>query len=237
MSAADGRILIDVTRDFAAQVRGARSPDVVLLTHAHRDACGGLPELERRLASGRPREVTVLAGDETIRRVRKRHRRLDHLRFVAVGPGASRRWRGWRISALQVPHARDCSTFAWKLARPGLTLVYASDVARLTAGLRSFSAGADLLVIDGAMWRGAIFSHLSIPSAWPVLAGWPVRRLLLTQIGRSTPPHAALDRWLRARCPRGGAAHDGLTLRFPAAEKGSVDPCSSTASPSVPRKG
>lgn len=40
-------LLIDVTRDFAVQAERLTGIDAVALTHAHRDAIGGLPLLRR----------------------------------------------------------------------------------------------------------------------------------------------------------------------------------------------
>ena len=62
------------------------------------------------------------------------------------------------------------------------------------------------------MWDRILYTHLTIQHVLPRLAAWPVKRLLFTQIGRGTPPHESLDRWLHDRCPRAGAAFDGLTL-------------------------
>jgi len=210
----DGAILIDVTRDFAAQARALERVDLVLVTHAHRDASGGVPQLERWLGARPVPAVPLLAARGTLAALRRRHVRLDHLALRAIRSRATRIWRGWRISALAVPHALDCTTYAWRLDHRSGSLVYASDVARLTPELASFSAGSDLLVIDGAMWCRKIYTHLEIQSALPVLGRWPVRRVLFTQLGRSTPPHGRLEAWLRARAPHVGAAYDGLELEL-----------------------
>lgn len=42
-------ILIDVTHNFNQQATNIENIDCVLLTHAHKDAIGGLPQLERWL--------------------------------------------------------------------------------------------------------------------------------------------------------------------------------------------
>jgi phosphoribosyl 1,2-cyclic phosphodiesterase len=213
-SSIDGDILIDVTRDFVAQSRTLRGVDLVLLTHSHRDATGGLSRLDRWLAARSSAPVTVMASRATLRSVRRRHPRLRHLVWRELPPGRRRHWRGTVISAIEVPHSPGCTTYAWKLRRAGVTLVYASDVARLTPGLRRFCRGADLLVIDGAMWGRTLFTHLNIQAALPHIARWDVRRVLFTQIGKSTPAHEVVDAWLRRQCPRTAAAYDGMVVQL-----------------------
>jgi phosphoribosyl 1,2-cyclic phosphodiesterase len=213
VSHAGTRVLIDVTRNFAEQRRAIRDrPDAVLLTHAHRDACGGLPALADSAGPDDP--MRVYASRATIAAVHRRFRRLDHCEFVPVQPRQRRRIGPLTISAVEVPHARERSipTFAWRLTAAGRTLVYASDVARLQPDLRRFAAGASLLAIDGAMWGRTLFSHLTIDRELPELCGWRVGRILLTQIGKTAPPHARLTREVVAICPRAAPAYDGLSL-------------------------
>jgi phosphoribosyl 1,2-cyclic phosphodiesterase len=207
-------VLVDVTRDFAEQSRLLRKLDLVLLTHAHRDATGGLPALRRwwREHHG-PAPIPVLASRDTIAAVRRRWRGLDHCTFRPVADGEKGRCGRWRLTALAVPHAAPpCSTYAWKLQTGATTIVYASDVACLTPELRRFCRAASLLVVDGAMWERPLFSHLTIDHALPVLATWSVRRIVLTQIGRTAPPHEELARRIRRLCARARPAYDGLKL-------------------------
>ena len=208
-------ILVDATRDFAAQSARLAAIDAVLLTHAHRDAAGGIGALDRFAArAGAP--IRVLASRRTLAVVATRHRRLPHLRFDAVAPGEARRIGRFVVVAAEVPHATDprFDTFAWRLSARGLRLVYASDVAHLEARLERFCAGVDLLVIDGAMWRATMPWHLTIDRALPTLCRWRVARILVTQIGRSAPPHARLQRNIVQLCPRAAPAFDGLRVRL-----------------------
>jgi phosphoribosyl 1,2-cyclic phosphodiesterase len=210
-------VLIDVTRDFGEQQRQIRgSLDAVLITHAHRDACGGLPEMRRWLHRRGDETIPLYASAQTIAVLRRRFKRLDHCEPIAVREGQRRRIGPWTVSAVQVPHARERSipTFAWRLTASGRTLVYASDVARLTPALRRFAAGADALVIDGAMWRRPLFSHLTIDRELPALCEWRVKRILLTQIGKTAPPHSRLGREVASLCPRAAPAYDGLGVRL-----------------------
>lgn len=205
------RILLDATRDADQQLGGVEHLDAVLLTHGHRDACGGIPALRRRLSGP---SVTVAAAPETIAVVRERYARLDHCDFHRVEPGTAVEVGSWRATACEVAHARSprFRTYAWRLATGGAVLVYASDVADLADDLREFAAGADLLVLDGAMYGRSIFSHLRIDEVVPVVCGWDVGRILLTQIGRTAPEHDELERVVADMCARAAPAHDGLTV-------------------------
>jgi hypothetical protein len=69
-----------------------------------------------------------------------------------------------------------------------------------------------VLVIDGAMWGRTLFSHLIIDRELPVLCGWRVGRILLTQVGKTASPHARLAREVKEICPRAAPAYDGLSL-------------------------
>jgi ribonuclease BN (tRNA processing enzyme) len=210
-----GKLLIDATRDFAQQISRVDALDGVLLTHAHRDACGGIPALERWITSKAQRPVPVLAAPETLASLRRRYRRLDHCDLVEVTAGRRLRLAGWWIDVLVVPHARQrhVPTYAWRLRDDDVTVVYASDVARPTPALRRFVRGATLFVVDGATWGRRIFSHLRIDADLPELCTWPVDRIVLTQIGRSAPPHQQLVREVRRLCSRARPAYDGLVLR------------------------
>jgi hypothetical protein len=134
--------------------------------------------------------------------------------LVAVRPGTRRRIGSWSGSACIVPHARDkrFQTFAWKLTAGDLQIVYASDVAYLTRSLERFCRGASVLVIDGAMWGRQIFTHLTIDRALPELCTWKVGRIILTQMGKTLPPHPTLERQVTARCERAMPAYDGMRL-------------------------
>lgn len=210
------RLLLDVTRDFSEQARGLDGIDAILLTHAHRDACGGLAQLRVWLRARGLGPVALLAAPGTLAGVRRHFARLDHVVPVAVDEDEQRRCGPWSLRALEVPHATHpyTPTYAWRVEAAGHALVYASDVASLTARLRMFAAGASLLAIDGAMWRRRLYSHLSADVALPVLCRWDVDRIALTQIGRSAPPHEEFERAVRGLCSRAFPAYDGLELRL-----------------------
>jgi phosphoribosyl 1,2-cyclic phosphate phosphodiesterase len=208
------RILIDVTRHFTRQSARVKHLDAVLLTHAHRDASGGVAQLrEWWLEHGRE-PLPVYAGEGTLAMLEGRYKRLDHCRLVTARAGSRLRVDGLTVVPLDVPHARNARfpTFAWKLLAGGTALVYASDVAELTPELERFCRGASLLVIDGAMWKRRIFSHLTIDETLPALCEWKVERIVLTQLGRSVPSHDELARETARICARAQPAYDGMEL-------------------------
>ena len=73
------------------------------------------------------------------------------------------------------------------------------------------------------MWDRPLYSHLRCDRALPVVCDWDVRRIALTQIGRSAPPHDRLARRVRALCAKALPAYDGLELDLsrPDADHGS----------------
>jgi phosphoribosyl 1,2-cyclic phosphodiesterase len=209
-------ILIDATRHLDQQAKDGPDIDALLLTHAHRDATGGLPALRSWRRRRRASPLRILAHPDTIAALEARYRQVDHCRFLPTPPRKRRRVGDFTVEALEVPHAREAHlpTYAWRLRSQGATVVYASDVAYLTPELEHFSAGATVLVADGATWRRRIFTHLRIDEDLPRLCRWDAGRILLTQIGRSAPPHEELTRAVARLCPRAKPAYDGLIVRI-----------------------
>ena len=208
------RLLIDVTRHFVEQSVNVPDLDGVLLTHAHRDAAGGIAALRRWWMARTRGPLRVFASPQTIAVLRERFRRLDGFELIEVDDGEQHRIGDVTAGATEVPHAGQSRfrTYAWRLREHTSSIVYASDVGRLEPPLRRFSDDADILVIDGAMWRRSLFAHLTIDQELPKLCAWSVRRILLTQIGRTAPPHEAFEREVASLCPRAAPAWDGLVI-------------------------
>ena len=209
------RLLVDATTQLGEQIKAVTSLDAVVLTHAHRDAAGGLPLLDRWCNEHHRGPVRLLASPQAIALIEARGGLLS-LRLSSVEPGRSRRVAGLAVRATEVPHARDARyrTYAWRVSDGGAALVYASDVAAVEPPLARLTRGAQLLVIDGAMWRRRLFSHLTIDRELPALCRWPVERILLTQIGRTAPPHEQFARAVAELCPKAAPAFDGMTVEL-----------------------
>lgn len=211
----DTRILLDAGDAVTRHPPGLERCDALLLTHAHRDAVGGIPALLDLFGDGSSR-LPILARPATIAVLQRRFgSRLDHCDLRAFVPGDRTRIGGWTISCAAVPHAADEERFptvAWRLTRSGRSLVYASDVARPTTALRDLARGAAVLVLDAATYRRRVFSHLRIDEDLPIACRWRIERILLTQMGRSVPPHEELEQVVSRLCERAAPAFDGLEV-------------------------
>lgn len=208
-------ILIDVTRNFNLQARLIENIDYVLLTHGHRDALGGLPQLERWLKTKRP--VNIFCHPKTIKVIKRNYKRLESFRFFKVKNGEQRDLGDFCIYAIEVPHARSKNfpTFAWKIEdRLKKTIVYASDIAIITKSFARFCQNIDLLIIDGAMWKKKIFSHIRIDQDIKKLCTWNVKKILLTHIGKTAPAHEMLRRRLKSLCTKASPAFDGMNIQL-----------------------
>ncbi len=207
-------ILIDVTRNFYQQAATIKHIDYILLTHGHKDAIGGIPQLEHWSKTKKP--ISVFAHEKTIGVIKRRYKRLDHYKFFEVKPNEQLVTDNLTIEAIEVPHSRskDFPTFAWKVTSRSKTIVYTSDIASITPELINFCQRINVLIIDGAMWRKKLFTHLTINMYLPDICGWKVKRIFLTQIGKSAPPHGRLAKEVHALCPKALPAHDGLALDF-----------------------
>ncbi|MBW3664753.1 MAG: MBL fold metallo-hydrolase [Actinobacteria bacterium] len=234
VTTADTRLLVDATRDIDEQLgsapertatRHAEGPvaeptaadlDAVVLTHGHRDASGGVPRLRDLRRHDAP-PLPVYAAPRTHAALRGRYRALDHVDLVDVAPGERVTVGSVELDPVQVPHADSprFPTYAWRIAAgSGRTIVYSSDVAELTDELRRHTEGADVLILDGAMYRRSLHTHIRIDEALPVVCKWDVGRIVLTQIGRTAPPHEELVEVAAELCDRAIPASDGMHLEI-----------------------
>lgn len=196
-------ILIDTTRDFQKQIKDYKI-DAVLLTHGHKDACAGIKKL--------PSGIRVFAHPKTLARIKTSFKPAG-LKLIPVKETQKMKIGPWTAIAYEVPHTKDqrFPTYAWKLSAKK-TIIYASDIAFITEDFKKICDGTDLLIIDGSTWKRKIFSHLRVDEDLPKLCRLNICRIILTQIGKSTPPHEKFKKEITKICPRAAPAYDSLIV-------------------------
>ncbi len=206
-------ILIDVTRNFVEQSKKIDKTDDILLTHGHQDACGGINQLRSWWQSKNLPPIPVFAHRKVITRIQKKFKQLDHCKFIEIKDHQSFNLGQSKITACQVPHTKDKNfpTFAWKIQDQKI-VIYASDIAIPTTKFKNFCKDANLLIIDGATWKRKIFTHLRIDQDLPKICQWPVNKIILTQIGKSVPPHEKFTMEVAKICPKAIPAYDGIVI-------------------------
>lgn len=204
---ADGGFLIDCGPDFRAGMerRGQRFVEHILITHAHFDHIGGLPEwadacrwLDRRGQLYAPQEVL----DTILRQYPWLGRNLD---IHAVDGGVQ--LAGWQVQAWKVFHGKNGFSYAYRLEKNGYAWGYCSDAIALPPEQKLPLQGLDLLVLGTSFYReNAEFSTRSVYDVTEALE-------LLREVrpGRTIFTHMSHDIDLRSDYGLPGAAEYART--------------------------
>lgn len=210
------KILVDVTRNFFQQASIIKHIDYILLTHGHKDAIGGFNQLRRWWTKKKQKPIKVFAHPKTRSAIHKHFKLRDHCEFINFQSGQNAKIDDWHIEALEVPHSRSKQfpTFAWKIRNSEKSIIYVSDIAFITTVFTKFCQKADLLIIDGAMWKDQIFTHLTIDKYISEVCRWKVKKIFLTQLGKSIPSHEQLAKEIHFLCSKTSPAYDGLILNI-----------------------
>lgn len=208
-------ILIDVTRDFKQQVKLLPiTLDAVLITHAHQDAIGGLGNfIIWQIKKGGV--VPILSLDETLDKIRKRHKtNLDLLDLHEIKPYKKLQLGDLIITSFKVSHSIQSGfpTLGFHFFLNGKKLVYVSDTSGWNRKTERLLKNADILIIDGATWGKKMIAHLDIKEVLPKICKWPVKKIIFTQIGKTAPKHEILKREIQKICPKARPAHDGMKI-------------------------
>lgn len=201
-----GAVWLDCGPDWRRQMEacGLREAPLVVLTHAHHDHIGGLPELADVCRwTGRPARVLAPAG--TLEEVRRRYPWVaNHLDLEPLhGPVDL---AGYRLTAWEVNHGRNGRSHALRWERPDFAWAYCPDSIRLSPAEQAPLHGLDLLVLGTAYYQeqapAPSRSMYDMVEALPLLAAVRPARTVFTHLSHGVdsrrdyglPAHVVLAR-------------------------------------------
>jgi phosphoribosyl 1,2-cyclic phosphate phosphodiesterase len=211
MQGAAGSFWLDCGPDWRAQMESLalRRVEQVLLTHAHHDHIGGLPELYDHVRwTGQ--EVRVLGPASVLESVAARFPWAARgLGLTPLSPGLT--VAGWGVSAWEVNHGRNGRSFAYRFDKPGYSWAYCPDSIDLNAAEQEPLRGLDRLILGTAFYNeDAPREHRSLYSMVEALS-----LLEVVRPGKTCFTHLShgVDARVRYTLPEGvQVGHDGLVL-------------------------
>jgi len=188
----NGNILIDVSGDFNQQLKFIDRIDVILITHGHQDAIGGIAQLRKFIKH----PISVYTLPKTIKIIQKKFKQLEHLKFYLLPSLKPFRILDIKIIPFEVKHSIQPGfpTLGFKFYFPNkYILTYISDTGGWDNKVQNLISGSDLLILDGAMWGKKLVSHLDIKEILSKVKNWGVGRVIFTQIGNTAPEYKELN--------------------------------------------
>lgn len=180
--------LIDPSLDFEEQIEkfGINRLDFVFLTHAHRDASGGLKKLIQRFP-----EAQIFAEPEAARKVKARD--SIEFKYTPLKSGEKVLVGDVKVTPLRVYHSiqEGFPTLCFLLEFPNKKRVlYAEDFEEIPEESLKKIRDIDIAILDAAMWYGRqIRGHQNVESAIEWAKKIKPKALILTQLGYTYPPH------------------------------------------------
>lgn len=158
-----GHFWIDCGPDFATMMerRGQRFVEHILVTHAHFDHIGGLPEWADA-CRWVGRKGQLYAPQEVLEIIMRQYPWIDrNLELHAVDQEII--LGGWHIKGWKVFHGKNGYSYAYRLEKNGYAWVYCSDAIALPEEQKQPLQGLDLLVLGTSFYHEkAEFSTRSV---------------------------------------------------------------------------
>lgn len=127
------------------EANGIRQVNNLLITHAHFDHIGGLPEWAdacRWLES----KGNLYAPREVLEQIQRQYPWLsNHMNMIEIDTGIT--LCGWEISGWKVNHGKNGYSYAYRLEKNGYVWAYNSDSIQLNEDEKKPLHGLDLLVL------------------------------------------------------------------------------------------
>lgn len=155
--------LIDCGPDWRSQMEALRQRMAhrILVTHAHFDHIGGLPEWADACRWLR-QKGELYAPQEVLETIQRQFPWLvRHLHMIPVDDGIE--LGGWSISGWKVCHGANGYSYAYRLEKKGFNWVYCSDSIGLNEEEKKPLHGLDLLVLGTSFYHEtALYSSRSL---------------------------------------------------------------------------
>lgn len=149
----EGQLLVDCGPDWKTQMEmaGLRSLERALLTHAHHDHVGGLPEWYD-VCRWQAEKGIAYAPEAVFATVRRQYPWLEGcLVYTANDKGMS--FGGWRITPWEVCHGHNGTSYAYHFEKNGYCWAYCSDAISLSSQQKKPLYGLNMLVLGTSFYH------------------------------------------------------------------------------------
>jgi len=223
-----GNILIDLTNDFPIQGKKIKKINAILITHGHSDAIGGIPffchsefisesKILKQVQDDRTKNtLTFFAHPKTIEIIKRKFKNLESFYFQKIFPYKTFKIFNINITPFPVKHSlqKGFPTFGFYFQFPKTSFIYASDVGSFDKKAERLMQKADILILDGAMWKQKMIAHLDITEILPKICRWKNKKIIFTHIGKTAPDYKKLKLEIKKICPKALPAFDNMVLKF-----------------------
>lgn len=144
----------------------------------------------------------------------------EDFEFREIKPYSAFEFGDYKIMAIPVKHSVIFPIFdptvCWKING----LIYSEDIdqdfflSKESDKLKKYMKDAELIFLDGALWKRKLKGHMDILDILPELQRWNIKNVIFTQIGRSSPKHEDLRAFIKQVDESYDIAFDDMSIKF-----------------------
>lgn len=192
-------VIIDVTKNFLEQVAfhkdnlSVNNIKGVLITHAHSDAIGGIPQLHDWLGE---KKTFIYCISSVINKIKKSFssQTLSNFEFVEVKPYKSFDIAGMSLSAIPIPVNHSIipgfDTVGYRIKFRDTNIMYTEDMESIPKESEQFFYDNHIWIVDAAMYFSRkIRGHLSISQTFELIKKYRPAYAYLIQAGHTYPDY------------------------------------------------